>query len=347
MLKFIASLDDAEWSAALAKLPESCRDVYFLPEYHRLHAINGDGSAFCTAVRESDEMLMVPGMKMSIPGYQYFDLQTCNGYGGPVATPGASREFLERAWDEWRRQSCRQGIVAAFFRLHPLLNNERFLPQAARIVHDRQTIYLDLSGGVEALWGGATSRYRNMINKARRQRLEVRWNDPAVWGQFEGFYGQSMDRLNAPAALRFSKPYFEALRSMPMAEVASVQCEAEMTAASVFLFGPRWGHFHLSARLPDAGNHLQSGILHSAIERAVARGIEGIHLGGGRTSAPDDQLLHFKSSTGGTTKEFKIALVVADPGKYQDLIDAWRNAAGRDPDWLLGYRQPVGAEPVH
>ncbi len=353
MMEVITDLKHSEWSATLAKLPGPCRDIYFSPEYHRLHEANGDGEALGTVVRSGDRALLVPGIRMPIPAAlaagcdkPLWDLQTCNGYGGPLASPDAMPDFLERAWDRWRDECCRAGIVAAFFRLHPLVHNECFLPADAIVLPDRQTVFLDFSQGMENLWKGAKSQYRNMVNKGRRETVAVQWNEPRAWEAFEAFYGRAMHHVEAPAALRFSHGYFTALRLLPGAELCSVQVAGRLAAASVFLFGPLWCHYHLAVRDPEAGNHLHSVILQSAIERACERGLQGMHMGGGRTTAPDDGLLRFKMSTGGQTIEFKVALVIADREKYQTLCHAWQDTTGRPPSWLLGYRQPratVGA----
>ncbi|MGA2066651.1 MAG: GNAT family N-acetyltransferase [Thermoguttaceae bacterium] len=345
--------DAAAWNSVLAGCLAPYRDVYFLPEYHHLHEANGDGEALGTVVQNGDGTLLVPGIRMSIPpapgtgcDHPLWDLQTCNGYGGPLASPSAAPDFLEWAWNEWRTECRRLGIVAGFFRLHPLLGNERFLPRDAVVVRDRQTVFLDFSRGWDILWKNAKSQYRNMVNKGLREGIEVCWNEPEAWEGLEEIYGRSMQRVDASQALRFSREYFAALRQLSGAELAGVQRQGRLVAVSVFLSGPLWCHYHLAARDPEAGNHLHSAILQSAIQRGCARGLRGMHLGGGRTAAPDDGLLRFKTSTGGDFRDFKVALVVADREKYDGLCNAWRQRAGCRPSWLLGYRQPIPARSV-
>jgi hypothetical protein len=347
MMDFRSNLDQLAWKDILSSLPIACQDTYFTPEYHSLHVANGDGESICTTVREGNASLLVPGLRIPIPPLPnesaaslHFDIQTCNGYGGPLATPDATADFLERAWTRWRVGCCEQGIIAALFRLHPLLHNERFLPQSAPLINDRQTVFLDIDCGLGELWRKADSRYRNMVNKGRRESVQVVWNEPAAWDEMESFYRRAMQRLDAPANLRFSSAYFDALRVLPGAELAVVRHNGAMAAASVFLFGPIWCHYHVSARDPDAGNHLHSVILQSAVDRAIERGLHGLHLGGGRTNSPDDGLFCFKRSAGGELCDFKIALVVADRSRYDALCNVWQQEEGCPPSWLLGYRQP-------
>jgi hypothetical protein len=328
------------WDDALARLPPAARDVYFTPAYHALHAESGDGLPVCARVEEAAASLLVPGLRVAIEGTTRHDLQTCNGYGGPLAGEEAERRFLEEAWAAWRSAAARSGLVAAFFRLHPLLGNERWLPADARVVTDRVTVALDLTAGVAALWDGARPRHRRKVRSARRDGWAVRWDRPEDWAAFPALYAGAVERLKGPERLRFPAPYFEALARLPGAQLAALRDGQGLAAAAVFLAGPLWYHYHLSARRPGTGNDLTSLLLQEGLERAAGEGRQSMHVGGGRTSSADDSLLAFKQSLGGTLLEFKVALVVADAEAYAGLLQAWQAGAGRAPEWLLGYRQP-------
>jgi GNAT acetyltransferase-like protein len=331
------------WSEELERLPLSCRDTYFTPGYHGLHAASGDGAPVCSMIEEGSRRLLIPGLRVPIEDTGRQDLQTCNGYGGPLASEGADRSFLDQAWARWREAAAHQGIVAGFFRLHPLLGNERWLPADACVVSDRPTVLLELTTGVDALWREATTRHRNVVGKARREGRVVAWGTDEDWRAFASFYGGALERLRAPERLRFAPSYFERLRLLPGARLAAVRDDAGLAAAAVFLAGPLWYHYHLSARRPDAGNHLASLILQDALEKAAGQGLRAMHLGGGRTPSAEDTLLAFKKALGGRLLDFKVALVVVDPEAYSGLLDAWRAETGRAPEWLLGYRQPKAA----
>jgi hypothetical protein len=329
--------DDPMWAGALAALPPPLADVYFTPAYHHLH--DDAAQAACWVVEGEGARLLVPGMRAAIAAGGS-DLQTPNGYGGPLFDGDPTA--LEPAWAAWRAAAIREGVVAAFFRLHPLLENHRFLPADATVVDDRETVYIDLTNGPEAVLDSADTRFRNMASKARRTGVEVRWNQADDWVLFEAMYGSAMDRLGASAALRFPPRYFAALRTLPEAELATVAGPDGLEAAAVFLNGSRWSHYHLSARSERAENHLMSAIFDRAIHRLAARGQAGIHLGGGTTPSPDDRLLRFKRSFSPRLLRFSVARVIADVDAFQRLQDAWRASTGHSPGWLLGYRQPQG-----
>ena len=125
-----------------------------------------------------------------------------------------------------------------------------------------------------------------------------------------------------------------------VAKLACIRQKGELAAAAVFMFGPRWGHYHLSARRPDAGNHLTNCLLQDALERAAELGLLGMHLGGGRSGDPRDNLLMFKKSIGGQLLDYNVALVIANFEVYRRLCLDWEKETGWQPQWLLGYRQP-------
>jgi hypothetical protein len=335
------------WRDGIAEFPADCRDIYFTPEYHDLQVRNGDGTGYCVAVSEGARRLLIPGLRIPIAeregatrAKRYYDIQSCNGYGGPIASGDTTSEFLELAWEKWRNLSIKEGIVAAFFRLHPLLDNARWLPADARVVLDRQTVAVDISDGLQAAWQRADSRHRNMVNKGKREGVRVSWEDPRGWEDFESLYKDSMERLESPASLRFSRAYFAALREVPGVTLACIRAGTELVAGSVFMFGPVWGHYHLSARRAGANNCLTNCMLQAALERAATAGLKSLHLGGGRTCSSEDGLLRFKKSLGTELLDFKVALVVANEDIYEAMCSTWTEKTDAKPRWLLGYRQP-------
>jgi hypothetical protein len=337
-------LGSADWRAALEEMAPESHDVYFRPEYHRFHEVNGDGKAFSIITREGTKSLLVAGMRSEIGGMQlssgHWDLETCNGYGGPIASPDADGTFLERAWEDWKTVCADAGMVAAFFRMHPLLHNIALLPADAETRFDRHTVFVDLSAGLEHVWQAADTRHRNMVSKAAREGAEVIWNERADWEAFERLYAEAMQRRKGAARLCFSQRYFEHLRALPCAELAAVRRGNTLAAAAVFLWGDVWGHYHLAARDGDAPNYASNCILQSAFERAAARGLSGVHLGGGITASSEDPLLKFKKSTGGELLDFHVALIVANRAVFDHLCQEWQRETGSWPTWLLGYRQP-------
>ncbi len=347
MIPSCDNLSSKEWNEALAEFPATMQDVYFTPDYHELHEEEGWVAKHCFNFSEEDKGLLVPGLRTAIPSDLcktlpggFYDLQTCNGYGGPLARGKVEFAFLDRSWAEWRRSSANRGIVASFFRLHPLLNNTSCLPPDARILNDRKTIFVDLTVGLETVWKNANSQFRNRVNKSRREGLEIQWNNTSDWEGFPSFYAKAMERLNAPEGLRFSPGYFTQLQNLDGAQISSARHGTDLAAAVIWLFGPRWGHCHLAARHPQADSHFMYSLYQAGLEKAAELGLKGVHFGGGRTSASDDPLLRFKKRVGGSLLDFKVALVISDSKAFDQLCRCWADETGERPRWLLGYRQP-------
>jgi hypothetical protein len=324
------------WDEAVAYL---AGDVYFGAAYHGLYEANGDGAPQCLRVTDGRHHLLVPGLVTAIPGEPTSDLQSCNGYGGPLASDGAPPDFLERAWSIWRDAERERGVVAALFRLHPLVDNQRWLPADARVLDDRHTVYIPLDGGLEAAWRDAEPRHRNMVSRGRRDGVTPVWSDE--WARFEALYDEAMVRLAAPRSLRFPPGYFARLRALPWAECVSVADDRGLQAAAVFLWGPTLGHYHLSARRADAPNYSMNLLLQAALERAHERTLRGVHLGGGTSAGDNNPLFRFKRSLGGELTPFRVARVIVDTDRFDALNDAWHRRSGRQPSWLLGYRQSL------
>jgi len=332
-------LGDASWDDEVSQLCGGTPDVYFSAAYHHLHEIAGDGAATASIVGDGDGRLIVPGLRVPIPGTDCWDLQSCNGYGGPLAHARAVPSTLGPAWKEWAEESRSTGGVAGFFRLHPLLDNARWLPADAVVRDDRSTVYVPLAAGLKSVWAQADSRHRNMVNRGRRSGPPPEWNSEFAWESFPHLYCTAMERVNAPARLRFGIPHFSFLRSMPGVDLVSVTDDAGVVAAAIFLFGARWAHYHLAARRPDAANYVGNVILQAGIERACMKGLDGLHLGGGVTSADEDPLLRFKRSLGGELRPFRIARVVCNQSVFERLAT---QAGPGASDWLLPYRRPSG-----
>ena len=343
-MEVVRHLAPDAWRAELKAFGPAAEDGYFQPDYHHLHEANGDGRASAWLVRDGSRRLLVIGLQVPISvtnAKDGWDLQSCNGYGGPLATDDADPDFLNAAWAAWSRAAAEEDCVAGFFRLHPLLNNRRWLPGFAALRDDRSTVFVPLADGLGVAWGTADVRHRNPVSRARRDGLSVRWNEAEDWREFAALYGRAMDRAAAAQALRFSSAYFAALPALPGAALATARIENRLVAGAVFLFGSVWAHYHLAARESDAPSTVANLLIQAGLETAVNRGLSGMHLGGGRAPAADDSLLRFKRHVGGELRTFQVGLVVTNPGRYADLNAAWTQQAGARPTWLLGYRQPL------
>ena len=123
-----------------------------------------------------------------------------------------------------------------------------------------------------------------------------------------------------------------------------IDADGTVVAQALLLCGPRHGHYHLSARRDDAHNAAGNLLFEAMADHSAARGLEGIHLGGGMSASEDDSLLEFKCWIGRGRSHYRVAGLVCDPVRHQHLIDTWRHRSGPRADVVPGNRQPFAME---
>jgi serine/alanine adding enzyme len=339
--------DDAAWREALAEFaPQD--DIYFSPDYLAAYEARADGKVECLIVRQGDSVMLLPYLIYPIPEHAgLFDIQGAYGYGGPLVknpNPG----FLKSSWSLIREHWQEKSVVAAFLRCHPMLENAGLFDDEWDVVFDRPTVSVDLADGVEEAFAGPHARkHRRDVTGAQRAGAvtDLLPCTPDTLDRFARMYWETMTRLGAGSDYFFSRIYFKTLaerfaHDISIAEVRTPADGRTLSMALIF-WGPRWAHYHLGGRSPTEGNrntfHL---LLQSVAEEAVRRGLVALHLGGGRTSAPDDSLLAFKKRIGNIEQRFHTARLVVHSDRYNDLVRKWcAKHPEAKPAWFLAYRQ--------
>ncbi|HUT25697.1 MAG TPA: GNAT family N-acetyltransferase, partial [Sumerlaeia bacterium] len=299
----------------MSALPCELQDVYFQPDYVSLDRTGADARALLLVHRRGEEIWACPFLLRPIPriadasfSRELFDAETAYGYGGPVST-SEDPDFLaesNRVFSQWL---AARGVVVEFIRLHPLLGNQRWLTPEVEVIRDRETVSMNLEKPADAMTD-YDGKARNMVRRAERAGVRVVECVPSEGrAEFAKLYEKTMDRLDADAYYYFGEVYFRGLAGLAERSgslLAAVR-DDRWVAAAFFLRGANWLHYHLSAtdldlRLPGATNL----ILHAAAQLGRRWGLKRLHLGGGRTKAPDDPLLKFKRSMGTDSHVFRI-----------------------------------------
>jgi hypothetical protein len=141
-----------------------------------------------------------------------------------------------------------------------------------------------------------------------------------------------MKHLAASDRYFFNRAYFAYLEKSLAAEIDLFLVEqgADLLAAALFFKGPQIYHYHLAGSLPEF-RHLRPNnlLIHEAGEHARKLGYARMHLGGGRTPAPDDPLFKFKASFGARPAAWHIGETIHDPAAYDEVTRTWLEQAGR------------------
>jgi hypothetical protein len=330
-----AEADAGAWRRALEGLPSDLQDPYFLPEYVALHRFEPETRAVLFSYSRSGEVWIYPFLLQPINRIgnypmerTWFDIETAYGYGGPLASTGDAGFVAEahRAFTEWCRE---QGVVAEFVRLHPLLENQRWLDPKVQLDLDRETVSISLAdGAADDIPMDQGARY--MVRRAERSGVEVSAFPPQDHFQsFVQLYTRSMERIDADQYYFFSDDYFAGLSRLVDQNglLLAAQVDDRWVGAAVFLAGPSRLHYHLAAtdsenRVPGVMNLL----LYTAAQLAARNGLRQLHLGGGRTRMLDDSLLRFKQSIGTDSHSFYVGKRIHDSDSYFRLRALWEES---------------------
>jgi hypothetical protein len=304
---------------------ELAADIYFQPDFVALHNRPEPIDRLVTA-----DFIHAAGARV-IPGTRHTDLWTPHGYGGPLARDGAA---LAAGLASWRARQRQAGRVAEFIRFHPCVDAEAHAGLFDRIAFNRPTVMVDLTRPAAARRAGYSQSTRRFLRKAE-QRLAVRRLDADDAPLFKHLYDAMLDRRGAADAYRFPDGYFRDLLAAPWcaAWCATPAAEGTAVAAACFLAtASPVAHYHLGgADAAGLAANAQYLLFETAFDHFAAAGARWLHLGGGRTAAPDDTLWQFKRRFSDVHARFCIGGLIHDPAAYQAL-------GGSRGGQFLGYR---------
>jgi Acetyltransferase (GNAT) domain len=350
-VSLLETRQSGDWLSALERLPDA--DVYHLPRYYRAAEANGEGQALAFVAEADGELFFHAFLRRAIEqvgaervAERWSDLETAYGYSGPLATCEHTG-FLARAWDAFDAWCRDEGVVAEFIRFSPLLDNERFAPAAADVVADRETVAVRLDVGEDELWHSYLPVQRNMVRKAQARGLRAELVSLAEGlAGFRRLYEKTMARVGADAYYALSDGYYGALVGLgDGVRIVRVLDGHELAAAALFLQHGKRLHYHLSGSYERYRSAAPTNLLlHAAASWGREQGFEVLHLGGGRTPAPDDPLLRFKAGLSRVRLTFQTGRRVHDRRAYDHLCSLWLDQARprARPGYFLLYRLEIG-----
>lgn len=304
---------------------EVISDVYFQPDFVALHA-GGDPVDGLSLDRFRHAAAVRP-----VPGTDLEDMETPWGYGGPIALDEAA---FWQGLGLWRQRQADNGRVAEFIRLHPFLNPLAVRGWLDQIRFDRLTVLVDLRTSTAERWRHYSKGTKYCLRQAGK-RLTVRPLEPTEADVFRHCYEAGLDRNAADSEYYFAPDYFDALLAAPWSDAWVAEDGGEPIAAACFLSGGPFAHYHLSGGTDAARDQFAHYLLlEHAIETYADLGHKWMHCGGGRTAAPDDPLLAFKTRFSSWRIPFYTGGMVFDHDTYERL-------GPRRNDRFLGYRFPA------
>lgn len=341
MYKILDSIGE-DWNLYLDKLPEDMKDIYYTKEYYNMYQLNGDGIGKMFVYYDNNYIALYPFILNEVKGYnlnqKYYDIETAYGYGGPVSNCKTA-EFLEDFENSFLNYCKDENIIAEFIRFHPLIKNYDIFRKNIDVLHNRITVYLDLSKGIEAIWKeDIKSKNRNMIRKAEKNGLKVRISED--YETFKKIYDSTMNKVYADGYYYFSGNYFNMIKNNNNYILLSVYKDDLVIASAIFIGYGDYFHYHLSGSLKEYLDYAPNNILlWEAIRYACEKGYKKMHFGGGLTDSSEDKLFKFKSSFSKDTADFYIGKRVHNKEIYNKIIEEWENNNNKKAKILLQYRK--------
>ncbi|MDF2095823.1 GNAT family N-acetyltransferase [Aquibaculum arenosum] len=334
------------WQALLRQCPS---DSYHQPGY--LHACSqAEEGELCIALAEAAGQRMgVPLLLRSLPDGQV-GWDACSPYGYPSPLASTDDPTSWRAlWEGLRGVLAEYGVIAAFFRLHPLLSTPACLEAAVgvgRLVAHGPTVFMPLEVSEDTLWSGIRSRFRSNINALKRAGWRYQADDWSLLPVFRAIYAETMTRTGAGAFYHFPAAYFEALRD-GLGEGASLHAifdpEGRPASAALFLRHQGIVQYHLGGTASTALAEAPAKLLfHEAALHFRAQGARVLHLGGG-LGGREDSLFRFKAGFSKQSATFHSLRMIVDPGRYARLSGLAVSEAGALPSgegFFPAYRAP-------
>ena len=333
-IKILDSYHDAdEWLNLLRKMPEMLQDIYFMPGYIKLHLHESGSKGLLFFAQDGNDIWIYPFILRQILNIEehrfdetIYDIETVYGYGGPI-TNSHDEKFINSANKSFVQWCKDNDVIAEFVRFHPIIQNQRFFSSQMNILNDRDTVSIDLSTLNESGLN-VDQKTRNICRRAEKLGVQILDHSSCQdFNKFIDLYLSAMKGLNAEDYYLFNADYFDSLKELVKSNgwLYVAERDGQWIAAAIFLKGKRLLHYHLSAsdlehRIPGSTNILIS----YAAKKGRQAGFLRLHLGGGKTTSPEDSLFIFKRKMATDVHSFYIGKRIHDFSMYKILCGIWR-----------------------
>ncbi|MEZ4599289.1 MAG: GNAT family N-acetyltransferase [Syntrophotaleaceae bacterium] len=322
--EFISS-DDSRWKDLL-KIAD--HDLYHLPEYLSLAARHEGGMPCAFWAETAESVFLVPLLKRVIPAdlkseYSLCDVFTPYGYPGPILNGNHSEKNIEDILQGFFSACRKNGVVSAFWRLHPLLPFPADpLQKLGTLVQHGNTVYIDLSHTPEQMWQETSNNHRRHIKRLREHGFVAVRNEWRYWQSFIDAYRENMDRVSADGFYFFSNRYFEDLRTTFGEKLdlwTVLSAEGDFAGSMLFTMENGIVQYHLGGTMTRYMNFSPNKLIIAEARLCFKKeGHRFLHLGGGLGGATDS-LYTYKARFSPLSVPFYTfrAVVIADV--YADL----------------------------
>jgi hypothetical protein len=273
------------------------------------------------------------------------DTTSAYGYGGPIVSPDTPDDVCRRFTQVLQDFLQANNVVAAFSRLHPILDNAHILTGLGEMVDFGVTVSVDLTLPPDVQFANYRRCHKQSIYrlldrgftciKAGKERLD----------DFMNIYYETMDRNHAESYYYFDRSYIEYLLEDMRDNTCMIICDDGPTAVSCCLSlscnGIVQGHIGgtLNRYLSMAPMKL---VLDTVRRWACENEAHTLNLGGG-VGGRQDSVLSFKQGFSKRQHTCSLWRHVVQPTVYQEICSEVVRATGIEPagDYFPEYRNPA------
>jgi hypothetical protein len=336
----IIQATDCKWTDIISQCYQY--DFYHTQAYSLLES--GSDHILFVAYMDHDFIAM-PLVIRKIERTDYLDCTSVYGYCGPVSNlpfESISQDLIKSFQNQLLQFFNKKGIVSAFSRLHPLMEQGKILENFGTIKDVNKTVAIDLKMPAEQQFANYRESHRRKIRKLLKEGYEVfEAKNSDELDIFIEIYNQSMIRLNSKAEYFFSKEYYEKFLKNPCfnSKLLLAKKDGEIAAGAIFTFTNKIVQYHLSG---IHENYRHDAPMKLIIDHARLLGNEYqmniLHLGGGVNGSSDDSLFYFKTGFSDIRYMFKVWQLIVDESKYSSLIILFNIDPQKNPSYFPVYR---------
>lgn len=322
--RVISVLDKQAWNELVTRAV-----VYDFYHCHAYNLMDKLGEPFLFVAEDKNDFIAIPLVKREIAGTDYFDCTSVWGYPGPVSSKFPHElepDLIVFFQDEIRRYMMRNKIVAAFSRLHPIIEQQPLLNNLGTVAALNKTVAINLTLSPEAQRQQYQKSTKWRINRLRTRGYTVKRADtPAEINAFFDIYIETMERVNADAFYFdcFDLDYFHKLLSLEdaRANLLLAYKDGEVVAGSFFIATRNFMQYHVAGTKAQYMNDTPMKlIIDEARLLANQMKLQYLHLGGGVNGTDEDSLFQFKAGFSDYTFHYKVWKFVADEEVYNNLV---------------------------
>lgn len=343
LLPSLSVIDKKEcWNQVVNEFPEN--DVYYTYEYCEWNARKENGQAKLVHFTNEYGSVIYPFILRKLDFYpteEIYDITSPYGYGGPLVS--GDNSVLEEFTSLFRDFCLRTNIVSEVVRLHPLLNNARYLHSYCNLNYIRKTTAVDLSEPLSRIQENYSNMNKRNIKKAlsnNLQCLEVSKCDENIH-KFLKLYNETMRRKKAHDYYYFCFSSIQeqlADTSISKSHLLFIYAGDKVIAAAILYTTKDIAHYHLGASdknyLALRPNNL---IFDFMVAVSKKMNCKLLHLGGG--CQENDSLFEYKASfSNNNNYDYLLGTNIYNHEVYAELVEKAESQSALKEGYFPLYR---------